>query len=230
MQSKRGEKRGSETAKRWANDQAERVGEEVRRLRMERNLSAVQLAARTEHVGYPITRATIAKIESNTRSAKLDVAELIALAAALEVAPLELLYPGLISKPVEIWPGRHGDSLEAALQFSGEQVMGFDFTGIHNDPSATDEDADGWPNVARSSERLGLARQWNDLIHVLMEYEDRLEDYAEDEPMEGLAHLAAGVSNTQRLIAFIADRMLSLGMQVDPAIRPQSKADEEEQS
>lgn len=56
-------------------------------------LTAVELSKRTTELGYPISRGAIAKIESNLRSGKIDVAEVLVLAAALDIPPLLLLFP-----------------------------------------------------------------------------------------------------------------------------------------
>jgi transcriptional regulator with XRE-family HTH domain len=57
------------------------------------NLTASELARRTAELGYPISRGAIAKIESNSRSGKVDVAELLVLSAALDIPPALLLFP-----------------------------------------------------------------------------------------------------------------------------------------
>ncbi|WP_156666075.1 helix-turn-helix domain-containing protein [Rhodococcus sp. HS-D2] len=115
--------RGSAEAKEWASETARRVGEEVRRLRADvHEMSAVQLANRTAELGYPITRGTIAKIESNSRAAKLDVVEVAVLAKALRVPPLQLLYPELPDGPVEVLPGVTVRSVSAMTWFSGEEL------------------------------------------------------------------------------------------------------------
>ena len=56
-------------------------------------LTASELARRTSELGYPITRGAIAKIESNLRSGKVDVAEALVLAVALDIPPVLLLFP-----------------------------------------------------------------------------------------------------------------------------------------
>jgi transcriptional regulator with XRE-family HTH domain len=58
-------------------------------------LTASELARRTAELGYPISRGAIAKIESNVRSGKIDVAEVLVLAAALDIPPVLLLFPGV---------------------------------------------------------------------------------------------------------------------------------------
>lgn len=61
----------------------------------------------------------IANYESG-RKKSLDIAELVAIAAALEVPPIALLYPGLPDADVEVLPGQHVSSIVAVLRFSGE--------------------------------------------------------------------------------------------------------------
>lgn len=62
------------------------------RLRKARGLSAQALATKTADTDSPITRAQIAQSESNQR--KLSLADIAALAAALECSPLEFFEPG----------------------------------------------------------------------------------------------------------------------------------------
>lgn len=45
-------------------------------------------------LGYPISRGAIAKMESNVRSGKVDVAEVPVLSAALDIPPVLLLFSG----------------------------------------------------------------------------------------------------------------------------------------
>lgn len=86
-------KRGSDEARQWAQSLAKNFGDAVSFYRRRLGLSAVQLSARTREIGYPITRGAIAKIEGNHRNAKMDVAEVLTLATALEVAPVDLIFP-----------------------------------------------------------------------------------------------------------------------------------------
>ncbi|MCH9668944.1 MAG: helix-turn-helix domain-containing protein [Actinomycetia bacterium] len=80
--------------KAWELDLAARLGQAVQTRRNALGLTAQQLAQRTADLGYPITRVAISKIEGNKRAGKVDVAELIVLAKALEMPPVLLLYPG----------------------------------------------------------------------------------------------------------------------------------------
>jgi transcriptional regulator with XRE-family HTH domain len=89
-----GAKRGSDDARAWASELAEAFGKAVQLHRKRLGLSAVQLSNRCAEIGYPITRATLAKIETNGRNSKMDLAEILTLAAALEVGPGDLAFPG----------------------------------------------------------------------------------------------------------------------------------------
>lgn len=110
-------------AKTWELDLAERVGRAVADRRKALGLTAVQVAAQTADLGYPITRQAVAKIENNNRAGKVDVAELIVLAAALDISPMQLLYPDLVDGPVEVLPGRKVTSLRAADWFTGNVFL-----------------------------------------------------------------------------------------------------------
>lgn len=107
----------------WSKTLAETVGAEVRRLRDEQRLSAVALSEITRELGHPITRGTIAKIEGNHRSAKLDVAELLVLAAALNVPPLLLLFPPYPDGHVQPLPDVTTTAYDATEWASGHAQM-----------------------------------------------------------------------------------------------------------
>lgn len=68
------------------------VSENVKRFRTElRGWTLAELSARMESVGRPMTGNTLSTIENATR--RIDVDDLIALSAALEVSPAVLLMP-----------------------------------------------------------------------------------------------------------------------------------------
>ncbi|MCD2262455.1 helix-turn-helix domain-containing protein [Dietzia aurantiaca] len=81
-----------DTAREWATSISNRIGEAVRLRRRELELSAQDVADRTVELGYPITRATISKVENGNRGGKIEVAELLVLAQALETSPTGLLW------------------------------------------------------------------------------------------------------------------------------------------
>lgn len=83
-----------EEAKRWQLETAARVGRAVQKRREVLGWSAAELSRRTAELQYPISRVAISKIESNSRLGKLDLAELLVLAAALKTSPIALVFPG----------------------------------------------------------------------------------------------------------------------------------------
>ncbi len=70
---------------------AEVVGQNVRRIRLDRDLSQEDLRLRLEEQGVKLSRPTVAQLELGKRPTTVD--ELLALALALGVAPHLLLYP-----------------------------------------------------------------------------------------------------------------------------------------
>jgi transcriptional regulator with XRE-family HTH domain len=126
-----------ESAKEWQKDLALRVGAKVQARRKELGLTALALAERTGELGYPISRVAVGKIETGHREGKLDLAELVVLAAALGMPPVMLVYPDLPHGSVEVLPGRECDAIDALAWFSGDS-----------------------PRLAfRMTERFGMAQQ-----------------------------------------------------------------------
>jgi transcriptional regulator with XRE-family HTH domain len=108
-----------EAAKAWEMRVAGWVGEAVQRRRKALEWTGVQLAERTADLGYPITRVAISKIEGNSRAGKFDVAELLILAAALDIPPALLLAPSFPDGQVETRPGLSVDSRQAVKWIAG---------------------------------------------------------------------------------------------------------------
>lgn len=77
------------------------------------------LASRTAELGLPIGRPTLTKLESGTRQG-ISPAELLVLAAALEVAPVDLLIPVGHQAGFEILPRHVVDPWLALQWFDGE--------------------------------------------------------------------------------------------------------------
>lgn len=98
-------------------DWTHRIGAHIGALRDQRGWSAQQLANRTRDVGVEVSRSTIANLESG-RKGSLSVVELAVIAAALDVAPVRLLFD-VEGGPVEALPGARCSGLAAADWFSG---------------------------------------------------------------------------------------------------------------
>ncbi|MEB3020392.1 helix-turn-helix domain-containing protein [[Mycobacterium] crassicus] len=92
----------------------------VKQRRTALRLTAAELSRRTAGLGYPISRGAIAKIESQARSGKIDVAEVLVLARALDVPPALLLFPGFATDgPEELLPGYFARSDDAVRWVAG---------------------------------------------------------------------------------------------------------------
>ena len=104
------------TPKDWGEEQALRVAREVHRLRGSR--SAQWLAGRTGDLGYGLSRSLIADLE-NGRRRYVTTAEVTILAAALNTAPIALLYPAPYDEEIEALPGARMPKAVAVEEFSG---------------------------------------------------------------------------------------------------------------
>jgi transcriptional regulator with XRE-family HTH domain len=83
---------------------AETVSANVKRLRTEQNLGLRGLSNKLGEVGRPLGHSAVDQIEKGTR--RVDVDDLVALAAALGVSPITLLMPEMpgADKPAETVP------------------------------------------------------------------------------------------------------------------------------
>lgn len=85
-------------------------------------MSAQQLADECARRGLDLSRGTIAKLESGSRtSVALD--ELLVLAAALEVPPVRLIAPVGASELAEVLPGHSLPSWDAAKWITGDVAL-----------------------------------------------------------------------------------------------------------
>lgn len=169
-----------EGAKAWQQQMAKRAGLAINARRRSLGFTAQQLSEQTKSLGYPVSRAAIAKIESNSRSGKLDVAELLVLSAALFTPPVALVFPGPYNDEIDILP-----SLKA-LQFDAAQW----FSGLHNETFGTQaEGLDSARALVENAEKsaLEVARR---AITAALEQVGALE-----------RRIAAGEAEQTRLIA-----------------------------
>lgn len=141
----------SDNGSAWAADLVRRVGKAAKERRGDR--SAKWLSERTADLGYRISPTVIAKLDSGHRGEVLSVAELLIMAAALEVPPVALLYPNMPDGDVEVLPGVVRTALEAVEGFSGR--LGDD-TVVHSEAAS-----DGLPSLLRLSRmRAALIDRW----------------------------------------------------------------------
>lgn len=116
------------------------------------------LADQCAELGLPIGRVTLTKLERGMRQA-VTPAEVMVLAAALGVPPVELLIPVGVGEQAEILPGQMLDSLAAVRWFGGDltlDVAGGVVTELRR-PRAGEESG-----VVLLESHDKLAREWND--------------------------------------------------------------------
>lgn len=107
----------------WERDLGGRIGRAVATRRTALLVTAAGLAERTANLGHPLSATAIAKIENNERSGRVDVAELLVLAAALEIPPVLLLFPGFPDGTEQVLPEVWGASDSAVRWFSGTDAL-----------------------------------------------------------------------------------------------------------
>lgn len=94
------------------------IATELRRIRQERGMSAQKLADRCGELGAPIPRTVLSNLE-NGRRGNVTVAELLVLAAALDVPPATLVFPVGRTEEVEVLPNNSVHPLSAIQWLSG---------------------------------------------------------------------------------------------------------------
>jgi transcriptional regulator with XRE-family HTH domain len=102
---------------------------EIRRHRERQRpkMSVQKLADKTDELGMLIPRSVLANLESGRRDT-ISVAEVLVLAAALDVTPIDLICPAGFDKQTEMLPGAMMDPLSAMRWFTGEWKL-----DIHDD-------------------------------------------------------------------------------------------------
>ncbi|RAJ61707.1 helix-turn-helix protein [Streptomyces sp. Amel2xB2] len=116
----------------WAERLAAVIAGEVFRYRRNRSMSAQALSDRTTELGMTIPRAVISNLE-NGRRTSVSVAELLVLAAALDVPPAALVFPVGYAESTEALPGAMTPPFEAVRWFAGEEHSTTPTTTADND-------------------------------------------------------------------------------------------------
>ncbi|MEU6373931.1 hypothetical protein [Streptomyces sp. NPDC046909] len=116
------------SANEWAAQIARQVGQGIAHYRLQardvqgRKLTAQALADRCAALGLPMDRTVIAKLEKGTRQT-ITVGEVLVLARALQIPPVELLFPIGRQENTEVFPSEVVDTWSAVRWFTGETEM-----------------------------------------------------------------------------------------------------------
>jgi transcriptional regulator with XRE-family HTH domain len=142
------------------------------------SVSQAELLKRLDALGVAMDQATLSNIETGKRRVRVD--DLLAIAAALGIAPLELLAGWLTNEPVPITPKISRRSLEMRRWLRGEQALEEQTTSATGDELHVVHD---WPQGARrgrdkdlaevretyfgfAPNEEQLARQWRGVVNI----------------------------------------------------------------
>jgi transcriptional regulator with XRE-family HTH domain len=128
----------------WSVRVAHGIGERVAHHRKRADLTAAMLSARCAERGLPLDRNVITKIERGHRNS-VTVDEVMVLAAALDIAPVLLLFGVGTETESEPLPGEVREPFRAAQWFAGERP----FPGA-DDGADLDDIADDWGHASGS--------------------------------------------------------------------------------
>ncbi|MBY6366963.1 XRE family transcriptional regulator [Rhodococcus corynebacterioides] len=206
----------------WTQQLVDRVGREVRRARTASSppLSGQALSDRTAELGHPISRAVISDLETGRRRG-LDVADLIVLAAALRISPVQLLFPELPRGSVDVLPGRPHESHDAVRWFAGETGL---FASSGDWETGTGESAKVWTReeLAPEIDRITVTRQWLRAIASMRGAQSQItRALASEEPREQISTLEDLYDDARDRAEKLVRQMTELGMDVregDPRV------------
>lgn len=100
------------------------IGREVQRYRKRRPYTAEQLSERCAELGLPISRSKIANLENGrARQEGISLAELMVIAAALDVPPALLVFPVRSQDDMEMLPGNPATPWVAYRWFTGDEPL-----------------------------------------------------------------------------------------------------------
>jgi len=173
-----------------------------------RRLSAQKLADACTKLGFPLDRSVISNFE-NGRRTTVTVAEVLALAKALDVPPILLIFPVGVDRALDVLPGEGRSTWAAAKWFTGEEPF------PTPDATVPEMPADGTETrtLALHREHDQLLQQWQKTARTLHSFR---EGGIDDDP---LINAAAGVvARVERKLAELRHQMLTEGIAVLPQL------------
>ena len=106
----------------WHEPMTAHLGQQIRKLREARGLSADKLAQAVDAIGVPYTRAQVTNLESGRRTT-VTLGEVFAFARVLEVPPVVLILPIATDEDIEVLPGVHSGPWAVLRWFLGERPL-----------------------------------------------------------------------------------------------------------
>lgn len=201
----------------WAQAIVDRAGAEVRRLRTSGAppLSAQALSERTGELGHPISRAVISDLETGRRKG-LDVADLLVLAAALDVAPAQLLFPDLPRGTADVLPGVPQESHDAVRWIGGESgLLMLEDSGWSDEATGQTVQVFVRRQFDSRRDRMTLTHEWRRSITAMRSARKQLQRAHENnESPDQIEALEVIYENALKRTAAHRDTMAELGMTV----------------
>lgn len=176
------------------------IAGEVRRYRKQRKMSAQQLSERCTKLGLEISRSTIADLENGRRTA-LAVAELLILARALGVVPVQLLSPVGQREMLEVLPGQLVPTDSAMEWLTGEAALADADGGLVPVPQSPTSD------IALYRKHSGAEREWTETERNIQRL---VRDDRPDEAKIYMGRLGQTEEELRHLRALIRERELLL--------------------
>jgi hypothetical protein len=183
-----------QSEKPWDVRLIEQAGKAMRRARRRKRKTANWLSDETARLGLRLSAQVIAKLDTGHRGGALSVSELLVLAAAIEVPPALLLFPGYPDGEVEFLPGRTVLSKEAVEWFSGEARL----------PASTSVDGVG--------REASPPNPGTELVKAVREYSDVSKDLVVLNEMLRGKQVPHDVASSMH--AELGDRLLELAGQI----------------
>lgn len=104
----------------WQKEMTQAIGRRVKKLRGKTTVLGLQ--KRTEELGFRVSRSAISELETGKRNS-ISVAELLVLAAALEVPPLFLIWDNYPEGEAEMLPDFRVEAFDAHQWASGDFTL-----------------------------------------------------------------------------------------------------------
>jgi transcriptional regulator with XRE-family HTH domain len=191
----------------WQAQLTRMVASQVRRYRTERGMSAQALADRCEQLGFAIPRPVLSNLE-NGRRESVSLAEVLVLAAALDVPPIELALPLGVQEEIEILPGLVAPTWDAARWVEGSSAPAVEAEGSARPRLSFHER--GAPTVADHYRAYdATVKAWRQLLQHMAEAEAAGDAAA-------ARTYGAAAQNSVREIAAIRHRIYARGLLVPP--------------
>lgn len=147
----------------WTGRLTREVGERVQRARQQRQMSAQALADRCAELGMTMDRSVIAKLERGLRQG-VSLAEVLVLARALGVPPLQLMLPIGAEASTEVLPGVAADTWQAVEWLEGREAFPADRSQEQSTSAATTAWMDRAAPVRLWRAHAVAASRWRQLV------------------------------------------------------------------